>query len=273
MAGGYTHPSPFLNWSPGQMDAAETFAESDVSISLSNTVVGSESVSLREFGSQYDPALGGGTYDETEAGFVFNPNNDIAGLQVSMHPDVADCEKVRVEDNGGTVIASEPASSGDTVQLKPSGGLSAGTKYWIYAYDSGASLDAPATDESFPVNTTDFDVVNGWRSGSTSGSVFSFETATAIKPANSGNVTVEWPTPDDLAGWDIVPFQSVEDGGTVEVYAVDASDGTELAGPLDDPGDISTLSRSTNVALRVDLSRTDTANNPRVEALYRRYKV
>jgi len=85
--------------------------------------------------------------------------------------------------------------------------------------------------------------------------------------------TGEWEMPNDVAAWDILPFQVAKDGATVSVYAIDPSDGSRLAGPLDDPGDISDIPNNVNVGFEVEFERTSSDQQPRLDAIYRRRKI
>jgi hypothetical protein len=262
-------------WSPGRMDEAETFAESDVTLTHTKTTVAGEGVELSDSSgssftkSNLGTSSGGG---DPDVGVIINPNRDVSAVTFTMATSGnISGGTVYVEDTSGNVLASQSSvGSGDSGNISVA--LSGGTDYRLYYNDGDDDHGGVDTGPSYPYTTTDVDIVDGYHTGGRIDRWYSFKEVGVEYIATTGTVTVEWPAPDDLAGWDIVPFQTAPDGETVEVYAEDQN-GNKLAGPLEDPGDISSVSRSTNVRIRVDLSRSDTANNPRLEAVYRRYKV
>jgi hypothetical protein len=95
-------------------------------------------------------------------------------------------------------------------------------------------------------------------------------------PPLSGTTYVEWPEPADVYRWDAATFQRTEDGETVSVYIEESTDGgdtwTEIAGPISRGQDI-TADPASEVRFRVELSRSDTANSPSLDAIYRRWVV
>lgn len=82
------------------------------------------------------------------------------------------------------------------------------------------------------------------------------------------------PTATDVFSWDSVSRTLAPDGESVGVYIETSSDGgatwTEVAGPVSRGADIPVASDK-ELRFRVDLSRADTANNPRIESLYWRF--
>jgi len=256
------------NWSPGLLDRAETFAESDVSVSAPAGVLSDGAVRFGE----------GFTFNETgsaaysEAGVRVYPNTDLGFVRVKQYADYG-ADRVKVVDYGaGETLASEPIEPGGWATLEAD--MQEGTGYNILGYNEDGSTFSTYYDGDGEVYGNSIDISGGYAAGATQGNdTYVFEEFQTGGLETSASVTVEWPMPADLAGWDIIPYEATPDGGTVEVYAINPSDGTRLAGPLDDPGDISGLSRSTNVAVEVVLSRPSTSENPRLEAVYRRRKI
>lgn len=95
-------------------------------------------------------------------------------------------------------------------------------------------------------------------------------------PATSSTIYVTWPQPTDIYRWDAATFQTSPDGETVEVYVEESTDGgstwTEIQGPIE-RGDQIGADPGSRVRFRVELSRNDTANNPTLDAIYRRWVV
>jgi len=266
-------------WSPGFLDRAETFSESDVTLSHDSTTVENESVVFSS-----DPVRGDTAnvaYSQTaiandgaENGLAFTPNEPLEGIRVETDENIGRSPDLELREAGSSTVLDSVSSVDPSTEYELTASLSADTDYWVVLYRSGDNYDNGRADESYPVETADVDVTAGvYQGAETDQYACSFKfVETLVEPLNA-SVTVEWPMPDDVAGWDIIPYQVTKDGGNVEVYAVDPNDGSELAGPLEDPGDISNLPRSTNVAVKVVLSRPSTSENPRLEAVYRRRKI
>jgi len=246
------------NWSPGLLDRAETFAESDLTVSPSTTRVNNEEIEI--FGEE-----------------AYTPAN----LSVSGEGNVNSMD-IALPDEATTVELDA------TLYLYAAGGVGRayinGTQEYSKSDDSGVDESTTSnwattidiSEYSAPKTLTlEVEQTDTWTNDGASGTVELQDQSHRAYPtgALSGSAVLEWSMPADLAGWDIIPYEATEDGGTVEVYTIDPSDGTRLTGALDDPGDISGLSRSTNVAVEVVLERPSTSENPRLEAVYRRRKI
>jgi len=249
------------NWSPGLLDRAETFAESEVTLTQEYTTVNAGAV---EFAAAKDDQLffdDEYTYISTTSSVTWETvetfSFDLSGVE-SMKIEM-DAEEGYYTANGEIRIRN--TTEGTTVFEQTS--LSESTTTYTTTVDASGRSGTRTYEVQMSKDSTNSDTAVAYRR-----LVFLDKTVPV-----SGSTVVEWPVPADVAGWDIIPYEATENGGTVEVYAVDPSDGTRLAGPLDDPGDISSLSRSTNVAVEVVLERPSTAENPRLEAVYRRRKI
>lgn len=86
----------------------------------------------------------------------------------------------------------------------------------------------------------------------------------------SGDALIEWPTESDIESWDLATFQRTLDTETVTVDVEDSA-GNVLFSDISQNFDISTVDTTKNVALRANLSRADTANNPTLDYAARRY--
>jgi len=264
------------NWSPGLLDRAETFAEGDVTLTNQNTKVESESVGLVSGGSYapLDNPAGAGGPTVTDAGVTFTPKQTPTHFAVTIAAGYGSGDEVRVERlSDGTIVDSATHSGGGSFVSLDHTALEVGEEYAVYDHGSTSYTSFDASND-VPITSAGVDIEAGWLDGaSQSDGTYQLDRLEMDTEVHQGSTIVEWPTPADLAGWDIIPYEATEDGGTIEVYAVDPSDGTRLAGPLDDPGDISSLPRSTNVAVEVVLERPSTSENPRLDAVYRRRKI
>ncbi len=277
-----------VNWSPGLLDRAEVFDGSDGErVSREKTVVASEGIELGHTpGTTVSRHEDGSFFDrDYPSGLMVNPNTDAGGVEVTLSSDVGEVSQVFLATGDGSELLDEKEgtfTAGDTVRLSAS--LKAGTEYIVSVNDGGDSYVVGRSESvSYPVTSEDIDITAGVERGyppngddpqTDQYAAFNIVDVTAFsEPAMSGSATIEWPMPDDVAGWDIIPYQAGEDGGTVEVYAIDPADESRLAGPLNDPGDISDIPRDTNVAVEVVLERPSTSEYPRLEAVYRRRKI
>lgn len=86
----------------------------------------------------------------------------------------------------------------------------------------------------------------------------------------SGSATVSWGSPTELDSWDLATYHRTLDNESVTIDVVDGA-GNTLFSNISKNFDISTVSDSTNVALKANLSRSSTSNNPTCDYLARRY--
>lgn len=263
-------------------DRAETFAESDVALSHSDTAINSESVELSGpiDGSSIDLGDGSsGSSAEREQGIVLNPNNYLAEIEVATNEFYGEGSDIRVERLSDNTIVESVAtpSAGATVRIVPPDGLAAGTEYAVYQW-SGSDVSMGEAETSPPVSTTDFDITGRWSDGTKydTGTIMGITLVNSYTPAYNGTVTVEWTEPDDIYRWDAATFQTSADGETVEVYVEESTDGgstwTEIKGPIG-RGDQIEADPGSRVRFRVELARSDTSNNPTLDAIYRRWVV
>jgi hypothetical protein len=281
-----TYFAPKIERQSTKLDSAETFAESDVSASLSGTAVESGSIKLAKVTgttATRDPD-NSSNGDSKDRGLKINPNTGLEGVRVTVSSNTGEFSVAVLTDSSENILASTtgPHSAGDTIDLEAS--LSAGTTYHVVAYDDGNSFtygydNGPA----YPYGSTDVDIMDGvfaahpddGQSVSTTAAAPCFSDVTAIESLRtSGSATVEWPQPADLYAWDTAVFQSTPDGETVDVYIEeDQSSGwTEIAGPIARGASID-ADPSNNVRYRIELSRSSTSNNPTLDAIYRRIKL
>jgi hypothetical protein len=261
----------------GFIDRAETFAESDVTVGGTAPIV-NESISVPS-ASQANTDLTS-TENKDGPGVEFQLHHDATEIEVKLGPTVESLNAVELREGAGggstgTLIDSvSSVSPGDTVTF--TGTFNAG--------DWGVVID-----ESGPFPTVSSDTTNSNVSSemvtltdglSDKGSSFGFhflvfEYVRAV-PTLDYSATVEWPHPPDVFGWDTATFQADPDGETVDVFVEESTDGgstwTEVAGPIARGDDIPVASDN-EMRFRVDFSRSNTSNNPTLDAIYRRYLV
>lgn len=263
---------------PGKTDDAETFAESDLSLTHDKTQVSGGSVQLGLLQSTAtrdgDDATLTDTTDERH-GVVINPNDSLEKIdvEISANTSSTDCN-VRLSDSSGNTMEYERqgVSAGDVITLVPNDPLQSGTNYHV-TIDGIDSTDAGYySNISFPYESSRVDITDGIYAGSTDNDPFCFVSITGYTDATSGTTYVEWGRPDDFRSWDQAILTKTPDSETVDVY-IEENDGsgwTEIAGPIATGDDIPAKT-SNQVRYRVELGRTNTSNNPRLESIYRRY--
>jgi hypothetical protein len=259
-------------------DAAETFAEDGVSLFHTDTIrsaaYGGVALAGSPTGNSISVTESNVITRQRASGVELTIDNAVAGLEVTPLPGTT-ADTVLLTETDGTIIASKPLDG--TTQIRY--GMDPGRTVHVSAW-SGGSTDydeAYNNTVSYPLDGTDFTAeraVDGL--GSTFGgtNLYNFATVESVQSVASGSVTVEWPSPPDLYAWDVAVFQRTLDSESVEVYIEEDQSGgwTEVAGPIA-RGDSIPADPGNNVRYRVEISASDTANNPRLDAIYRRFKL
>jgi len=267
---------------------ASTFDESDVILTETDTKSSSGTIELLDdrAGTKVDEyANVDGTVlaGPEKVGIIVNPNTDLAGVNATLGPntdpandDYPATTAYLERRSDGTILDTHDISGytgGTTFRL--SGNLAAGTRYNVFIDAEGDSYRASwDSDGVLPSTSADIDVpeaVN--RDGNLTSEMFAIGAVEAILPGKAtGDTLTGWEsgTPVDIRSWDLVTYQAVEDGETVRVDVEDGN-GNVLFEDIPQNFDVSTVDAATDVHLRTHLSRQDTANNPRVEYLARRF--
>jgi hypothetical protein len=94
--------------------------------------------------------------------------------------------------------------------------------------------------------------------------------------ASSGTATVEFSQPASVRRWESASFQADHDRETVAVFVETSSDGGSTwtdwqSKPIGPGTDLTAIRAGDRVRFRVELSRGDIANDPRVTLLSRQY--
>jgi hypothetical protein len=266
------------------VDAAETFTESDVSLSKSGIRITGGSAELQD-GATASESYGSASTTQLDipGGWQITPLATVGEVTVTL-PGTNSTEYDRIKiltADGQSTVRDEPIdlstfSQGDTMTLSGLS-LTAGTSYAVVLDRSST------TDETTYVKTLSSDPsanslydYNGWLNGNERADLYAFSALSASQPVvTSGTMAVGWPAPTDIYAWDRATFQRSEPSGSVGVY-VEVDDGSgwsEVAGPISrgdsipaDPGD--------SVRFRVELSRPSSGDpSPTLDAIYRRWVV
>ncbi len=270
-SGGDWHPIPPVTIT----EEAATFAEGDVSVSYNSTEVSNESVVLVNTSptSRSTDNTSGSTSDKH--GLEINPNEDMAQVAADISSNTSGHTTAYVTDTGGSVLASTDISgvgSGGSFSINQS--LSSGTSYYLVVDAGGSSYTLGQNDsDSHPTTGDKIDIEAGVYNGtgtSTSDSYTVNNVREYESDQTSGDAVVSWSSPSDIESWDLATWQRTLNNETVTIDVLDGS-GNVLHSDIPQNFDISTVSNSTNIQLRVNLSRSSTSNNPSCDYLARRF--
>jgi hypothetical protein len=112
------------------------------------------------------------------------------------------------------------------------------------------------------------------------GTAYSFQFDSATISATAGNALIEWDrgVPTDIFEWDVATFTRTLDGETVDVFVAYSDDGgstwtrSNSGNPITrnySLRDDANITPDVDVRIEAELSRTDTANNPTLNSVYR----
>jgi len=223
-------------WSPGLLDRAETFTEDPVTVEFLDTSLKAENGRLECMGELTgdDTQKDGSTGSETT-------------WTATWETDLSDSTELTADGSTYEGGVTSVRLNGDEI------GTSTGT-YDVSGYSG--------------LNTLEIDVYNSYNDTANVRASFALNGVALV-----GRARVEWPMPDDVAAWDILPYQTTLDGGAVTVWGTDPSTGDRVTGELDEPGDISEVDNSVNVAAEVEVQRELNDQNTALDAVFRRRKV
>jgi hypothetical protein len=271
---------------PNPYDAAESWAESDLSLTLDHTEVVNGGVEIGSKAGSLGTTVtrtadNGWSTDNGTQGVIVNPNTALYGVKATMSANTSGATHAYlVRHSDGALLAEKTfsdLSGGDTVQLEAP--LEAGTEYrFVFDADGSNWKEGYYNSPDFPYSSSDIDVTHTFNDGNTTISWFSsVNDVTAVLPttAYSGSAAVEWPDDRAVAEWDVATFHRAADGGTVDVFVAynDGSGWTRANGGnaisrAYSLADDAAISPGDNVRLEFELSRTDGAQSPRVDAAY-----
>jgi len=253
-----------------QKDAAETFDESDVIVTNNLTSSGGGSVSLTDTPPNVQAPGSFSTFsaDGSSTGLRFVPKEDMAGIEVDVNAKISGNDSTLFINGSDISQQSKSYTPGDTVTFNLT--LTAGTAYDIWIYE--VSYTSVRTSASYPYEAATFDVTGSYNGGSTYWEVF--DAIRDVDKVESGTAFIEFPAPEDIYRWDAATFTRTPDGETVTVN-IEENDGTgwtEIAPDIGRGDDID-ANPDSEVRFRIDIERTDMANNPTLDSIYRRWVV
>lgn len=211
-------------------------------------------------------------------GIEVSASKDFDKLRVGIGANASGATRVSLRTDPGTIETQKnfPGSSGSVTFDYA---FTSGETYYITAEEEndsdwtyGYDLDSPTTINGNIVSIVYGEEDNGsWNTGE----AWVIQEITPISDAFDGEATVEWSNPSSVSRWETATYQDVPDGETVEVY-VQTNDGNGWSdwstNPVGSGIDLSAIPSDHRVRFRVELSRNDTSDNPRVTLLSRQYR-
>ena len=265
-------------------DYAESFAESNLTVSHFNTRVNNEQIELEPASStgtlQPNDSTHSNGYDHKK-GAWFRPKTDgWEGVRInSVMGTDSEWTTLYLLDAAGNVLAEKSVSPYNTPhEITAKTPLEAGVDYAV-AVDAGTSnwwsnFRDVSGNETYPYENTDFTIFAGYSNGGQSSDwLWELMDLELYNGPYNGEATVQWDYPD-VFGWDKLTYQALRENETVDVYVeeYDGSSWVEAAGPMSRGDEIPTTA-DRNMRFRVEFFRESTANAPILESIARRYQI
>jgi hypothetical protein len=253
--------------SPGKLDSAETMAESNLTLSHTNTRLHNGRI-WNTLPTEVNST--NNSPKDVERGIVFTPSVDMSEMWVvSQQPTETNGThlKIKTHSDGNTVHSWDPGwSNGSKDVTILDVNLTSGTEYRITVEGTDLNHGYHFTYDNFPVSQPNLDIRCGFSDGSESNSIFYSIRGIGI-PDGNGIVRLSWDAPPDIESWDRVLYQWTDNGaGSPSVFVEDSND-NELAGPLERGGPLPS-DPSRNLQFRVEM-----VGDTSLDSIYRRYIV
>ncbi len=251
------------------------FNESFITITHNNTVVNAGGIEIDD--SVLNPGnTTSRTDDDSSAsvtakyGLKITAKTNMNGVRVVLSSLTSGATTAYLLDSTGTTILASATISGGQADLVYD--LQANTDYIVAVDAGGASYTVGYVAGTYPVTGADIDIIGAFTGGS--GAYWAILSITSLFKVTSASAYVEFNHPSDISMWDLVTYQTTPNGETVTIDIESSTDGvtwtTEFTN-ITQNFDISTIPASKQVRFKINLSRVNTANNPRVEYLARRF--
>jgi hypothetical protein len=249
-----------------------------IAIPSANTDTRTETLSLPStLTASRGSGSGTGSEPGDRVGIKFVPQYDTNSVTITTDSDNDSGLQLYVTDTSGNVLAQDASSPGASTQLTAS--LSAGTGYYAVVDNGGSSYNfGAASSPTFPYTSDAVNITKGVINNTYEWT----DTAPAIQEVSlptgySDSIvqSIEFADPTPVGRWETASFQADEDTETVEVY-VETDDGNGWSDWQSDPiasgTNLSSISPDSRVRFRVEISRSDSSNNPRLLLLSRQYR-
>lgn len=276
-----------------KLDEAETFNESDVTVTSDKVKTSNDKLELGQFTDILDINVSNSSGDysvgyyfgavmETEI-VIDNPPQNITQIELDIRSEGNGDVDIYIDEGGsngsattGTLVKSDWTTGTNPVSIStytPSSNTITIGLYPASGWDtSSGSIDVTqigyGTASGISATTYEGGSIYEEHDGA------NIVLTSAQIDALTASPTVSFPYPASITDWDKAAFSSTLDGGSVDVF-IEEDDGsgfTEIAGPISSNDPIPAAAGS-DVRFRVDISRSDTQSAPSLDALYRQWEV
>jgi len=215
-------------------------------------------------------------------GIQIEPKANIDTLTAYASSETLSVSHAYIYDSAGSLVADEsfdsPTTNSGSGNWEFSNvGLQAGETYNLVVDSDGSEYYRGYIDSTSSTSGDDIDIIGGASGNSSTDSQMSnIGSVETRREPTEATATIEWPHPADIYRWDSVLFQRAEDGETVSVDVQESADGGSTWDTIAtdvNRGQEITADPANEVRFKMNLSRSDTANNPTLDAAYRRYVV
>ena len=263
-----------------ETETTTTFAESEVTVQRSQTTaVDGGAITLPIFATVARPTDNNTASDNLAYGLRIKAKRELPkGIRVTMSSTTTGASNVYFTDADGTTLVKR-SFPGPGMPVTIDHTLSANTRYYVFVFDDDNYYDiGEYSNPSYPYNSDSLTIETGAyiENGTvvdSPGLAFAIADVTPVS-SSSGSATVEWDEPASVSRWETAAFQA---DGTVDVYVETSSDGGATwsdwsTNPIAPGTDLSAIPSDHRVRFRVELSREDNSNEPRLTQLTRQWR-
>ncbi len=258
---------------PLEYDKAVTFGESDVTVTNNNTIVNSNNVELGtgRF-ANYSPSYDSTGNRSNKIGMKIVPQTDLKGMY--GYENNGNLTTAYILDSNGNVLSSQSIGNVGNREVEITQNMTSGNTYYFVADAGGSSVNTTRYNNN--TFTSDYyDVTNGYNAGEDSSWQYAWRDIEAIADAPNGNSIIEWSGVRSITEWKSVTFKRTLDNENVDVY-LEYNNGngwnkTNNGNPIPRGYDLTTdsnISQDTDLRIDVNISRSNTSNNPRLNNVY-----
>ena len=264
-----------------ETETTTTFAEPEVTVQRSQTTaVDGGAITLPSFATVARPTDNNTASDNLAHGLQIKAKRELPeGIRVTMSSTTTGASDVYLTDTDGNTLASR-SFPGPGMPVTIDYTLSANTRYYVFVFDDDNYYDiGEYINPSYPYNSDSLTIETGAyieNNGTvvdSPGLAFAIADVTPVS-SSSGSATVEWDEPASVSRWETAAFQA---DGAVDVYVQTSSDGGTSwsewsTNPIAPGTDLSAIPPDDRVRFRVELSRDDESNVPRLTKLTRQWR-
>ena len=263
-----------------ETETTTTFAESGVTVQSSQTAaVDGGAITLPSFATVARPTDNTTTSDGAAYGIKIRAKTALPeGIRVTMSSNTTGASDVFLTDSSGDTLVTR-TFPGPGMPVTIDRALSANTSYYVLVNNGGDNFDlGEYTNPSYPYESESLTIETGAYGAGTltsdfSESAFTIADVTPVS-SSSGSATIAWDEPASVSRWETAAFQA---DGDVDVYVETSSDGGSTwsdwsTNPIAPGTDLSAIPPDDRVRFRVELSRDDNSNEPRLTQLTRQWR-